>query len=451
MIRRFSLLFTTVFMATIATHADDALIAKGRQTFLNHCARCHGNEGKGDGYDAKRLPVVPRNLTEGIFKFQSTVQGTPPSDEDILWTLNHGMAGAGMPSFASLSSDAKHSLVAYVKTLSPIFKEGTPEPLKEPSLKARVNLEKGKELFTKLQCALCHGDGGRANGTSAFTLKDKWERPIPVANLAQGWRYRAGDSATQIYYRLMAGINGAPMPSYAEAVSSEDAWQLAKYIESMQIKPNFKPEIIVKEISTDLPIMSDDAVWATAPHTEVNVQGSLYRNGKKEHTSIHAISVRAVRNEKGLAFQLSWDDPTADTKNPPDAFLMAIKPKNFKGKGTQNLHNLYYPGAEPLDLYQWSAQDPSSVRQGVGSLDELVRPGARSSNSLSAQSAYSDGVYTMVFQRPWKLAPGDELSPSDTHVMVGFGAWNGGNNESGLNRAVSQWISLILTEPKSHH
>ena len=59
--------------------ADDnaVLIKQGKATFEQHCARCHGPEGKGDGPDAKRVPVVPRDLTEGLFKFQSTAQGTP--------------------------------------------------------------------------------------------------------------------------------------------------------------------------------------------------------------------------------------------------------------------------------------------------------------------------------------------------------------------------------------
>src|ERR1044071_3281854 len=156
---------TIVFFAmTLSLQAadDPALIKQGKAMFDQHCARCHGPEGKGDGPDSKRVPVTPRNLTEGVFKFTSTAQGTPLSDEDLMWTLNHGMTGSGMPSFGNLNVNTKKALVAYIKTFSNAF-ETKPEPLPKPNFKAKVDSKQGQELFTKLQCALCHGEGGRAH------------------------------------------------------------------------------------------------------------------------------------------------------------------------------------------------------------------------------------------------------------------------------------------------
>src|SRR6185503_3874776 len=89
--------------STLRAEDVDALALQGKESFGMQCSRCHGPSGKGDGPDAKRLTVVPRDLTEGVYKFQSTKQGTAPSDKDLLWILNHGMSGAGMPSFANLS------------------------------------------------------------------------------------------------------------------------------------------------------------------------------------------------------------------------------------------------------------------------------------------------------------------------------------------------------------
>src|SRR5258706_12814592 len=114
MIKGLSILFFSgvLFGRPRFAMTDEEKIADGKAIFGAQCSRCHGADAKGNGMDAKRLPVVPRNLTEGVFKFQSTAQGTPPSDDDLMWTLNHGMTGAGMPSFGNLSLESKQNIIA---------------------------------------------------------------------------------------------------------------------------------------------------------------------------------------------------------------------------------------------------------------------------------------------------------------------------------------------------
>src|SRR5690349_16665057 len=107
------LISLAALLALSTARADNDLAAQGRTVFLQQCARCHGQEAKGDGPDAKRLYVVPRDLTSGKFKFKSTVWGTPPSDDDIAnGILGHGLAGSGMPSFSNLDKSVRASLVA---------------------------------------------------------------------------------------------------------------------------------------------------------------------------------------------------------------------------------------------------------------------------------------------------------------------------------------------------
>ena len=45
--------------------ADPRIIARGKATFDQYCANCHGAEGKGDGIAGQNLPIKPQNLTEG--------------------------------------------------------------------------------------------------------------------------------------------------------------------------------------------------------------------------------------------------------------------------------------------------------------------------------------------------------------------------------------------------
>ena len=44
---------------------DPRIIARGKATFAQYCANCHGDEGKGDGIAGQNLPIKPQNLTEG--------------------------------------------------------------------------------------------------------------------------------------------------------------------------------------------------------------------------------------------------------------------------------------------------------------------------------------------------------------------------------------------------
>ena len=45
--------------------------------------------------------------------------------------------------------------------------------------------------------------------------------------------YRGGRRPLDLYYRIYAGINGAPMPAAKGAVSPEDIWHIVNYVRSL--------------------------------------------------------------------------------------------------------------------------------------------------------------------------------------------------------------------------
>jgi mono/diheme cytochrome c family protein len=431
-----------IFLASSAAAADDAaLIQAGRTTFTQQCARCHGTDAKGDGVDAKRLVVQPRDLTSGRFKWKTTTQATPPSDQDIKnGIIGHGLAGSGMPSFANLSDDVKNGLVAYIKSISPAFQNAqAPEPIPDPkNMKATPDLQKGAEIYAKLQCALCHGEGGRANGTSAFTLKDAWQRPIRPANLTQGWTYRGGDRPIDIYHRMLAGIDGAPMPSYEGAVSHEEAWLLSCYVASLQLKADFAKDIFAAHAEGDLPITADDKAWGAARRTDVNLQNFIYEGGKRAPLTVRAVSVQALYNESGIALLLAWDDPTED---PTDALAVAVRPSDYKGDVRGNILTLYAPSDPALEFTYWQNGKTGAVTRRHSNLAAAVNANW-SGTTYPAAAQYKDGHYTLVFKGK---APDQPLS------RVGFAAWDGGNRETGLKFSGSEWLWLHLGDQTAAH
>ncbi len=79
---------------------------RGALLFTMHCARCHGETGKGDGVMAKGQLKPPRDLTIGGW----TLATNPIKFKEILIS---GIDGGLMPSFKLLSNRDRDNLVDF--------------------------------------------------------------------------------------------------------------------------------------------------------------------------------------------------------------------------------------------------------------------------------------------------------------------------------------------------
>ncbi len=87
-----------------ASRTDD--LSKGKQVYVQHCAGCHGPEGKGDGY--LLLGPEPANLTRPETKKKSNTA--------LLQTIHEGQPY--MPSWkVRLSEKESRAVLAYIRTL----------------------------------------------------------------------------------------------------------------------------------------------------------------------------------------------------------------------------------------------------------------------------------------------------------------------------------------------
>ncbi len=342
-------------------------LSVGKAAYAQHCARCHGVAGQGDGSYGKRLYPKPRDLTSGIFKFRSTASGTPPTDADLFDLLAHGLTAGNMPDWAHLDEAVRWQLVAYLKSLAPAaFAEPAPEPVDigtDPGPK-HVNLAKGKQVYEQLGCAACHGASGRANGTSAAGLVDDWNRVIRPTDLTQGWNYRGGSDPRAITMRVLTGISGAPMPSYAEAVKPEEAWQLAYYVRSLQQEPRWTLMTRVAQAAA-VPSSLDDPQWAQAPRADLRLRPVANAQGEViAPLTVTMVSVWAVADAQRLAVRLQWHDPSEERGGPTDAMAVALRPAGVLG---DRVSLQYWPlrDSPPLDVCVWSAARPQQVVEAV--------------------------------------------------------------------------------------
>ncbi|HTO13189.1 MAG TPA: cbb3-type cytochrome c oxidase subunit II [Candidatus Binatia bacterium] len=215
---------------TIPDSAD--LRALGREVFVDHCAGCHGARGDGAGRAATFLSPLPRDFTAGVFKFRSTPSGSLPTDGDLYRTITRGVRWTAMPTWHEISDKQRIAVVAYLKTLSRRWKEDALEPamaLPAPPKATPELLARGKALYAQAKCAECHGEGGRGDGPSADSLQDDLQRPIRPADLTRG-QLKAGGSVTDVYRTMTTGLDGTPMPSFADSMSDDERWAIAYYV-----------------------------------------------------------------------------------------------------------------------------------------------------------------------------------------------------------------------------
>ncbi|HUK33374.1 MAG TPA: cytochrome c [Vicinamibacterales bacterium] len=116
--------------------------AESRAHFADHCASCHGNDGRGDTEMGRHLfPKAPD------MRLASTQN---KSDGELYWIIENGIRLTGMPAWGNGGTDDAESwkLVHFVRHLA----ELTPDQLKamaaaNPKSPAELEEEKDDERF----------------------------------------------------------------------------------------------------------------------------------------------------------------------------------------------------------------------------------------------------------------------------------------------------------------
>jgi mono/diheme cytochrome c family protein len=90
--------------------ASDANATAAKQIFLDHCANCHGDAGKGDGSDAMMYDPAPADLTDAARMSKIT-------DGEVYYQITEGRKP--MPSFKKrLTEEQRWQLVLLVRSFA---------------------------------------------------------------------------------------------------------------------------------------------------------------------------------------------------------------------------------------------------------------------------------------------------------------------------------------------
>jgi len=120
--------------------SNDELMVEAMRHWADHCASCHGNDGKGDTAIGRGL--YPRAPDMTLPAAQDL------SDGELFWIIENGVKLTGMPAWGSASgeeSDESWGLVHFIRRL-PVISEDELKEMKRFNPTNREEVERQQEI-----------------------------------------------------------------------------------------------------------------------------------------------------------------------------------------------------------------------------------------------------------------------------------------------------------------
>ncbi len=402
----------------------------GEKVYVERCAVCHGTDGDGKGVAAPSIYPRPRDFTLGQFKYKTTAPGLPPSDADLINVVANGLHASPMPYFKDILTEEEIAgVVQYVKDFSPVFAATAPDPISIPDRATPddASLTRGQKLFAT-NCALCHG----ANGRAQAELKDANGFTVHTRDLTAPWAFRGGSEPDQLWLRVTTGLAPSPMPSFAEALTSEQRWDVVNYVLSIARPAPWEPGGMLDGPRTH-PDLVKRGEYITHTeicglcHTQVNPTG-IYRGD--DHYLAGGMQVGAYPQGVFVSRNLTSDPETGLGNKSVDEIANIIR----NGQASDRSVNFW--GMPWAFLHSMSEEDAAAVASYLKTLSPVK-------NQIPPLMEY--GVIETVIM---KIASGLPVASPKvlTYAAGSYGNLNTGPLPADWPRRVlvwAQWIILI--------
>ncbi len=465
--------------------------ADGKKLYLKYCEQCHGKKGDGKGVAALVFKPAPRDFSNSGFKIRTTESGDLPMTKDIIRVIKKGIPYTGMPPFKKVLNDQQiENLAYYIKTFKEDFtdEEVVPKPLTfpDPPPYSEESAKKGRKVFEENKCIDCHGEVGRGDGKSAPTFKEKDEQgnSIKPADMTKRWTFRGGSSRKDIYRTFMTGMDGTPMPSYADSIKGKQRWQLVDYVYSLS-KPysqfiSEKGKVVYSDIiiaiEGDINLSKGESLFKNAPRAFLPVIGQIIEPGREFYPSANAVEVKAIYNKQDIAIMLSWHDmertngsnslsikvpaskPGQETNNKdkksdekPDqessfSDAVAIQIPSQAPEGFKKPYFIFGDSKRSVDLWFVDLAKANEAKLFIGKGSDNIKLGK--DNNISAVSKYKNGRWSVIFKRRRKLEKGIFFEEK-SFVPIAFSIWDGFNKERGNKHGLTSWYHIYLKPHES--
>lgn len=267
---------------------DVKTLNQGHDAYMLYCYGCHGEKGDGRGPAADGMRPPPRNFTQGLFKFAGTGAGQLPTDEALDRVIRRGLHGTPMLPW-DIPAQERAAIIGFLKTFSPRWKEDepgapleiSPDPWKGREAEA---IAKGRAVYHvagagHAGCNSCHASYATRQEISDISkavtgepitefsdemyrtslreteypleqdakgettkvvqqlppdfLFHKVKTAYPRGTRVDGQPYTAERQREDLYRAIAAGIGGAAMPQWKDALPEENLWALVYYVQSL--------------------------------------------------------------------------------------------------------------------------------------------------------------------------------------------------------------------------
>lgn len=506
-------------------------IEAGKRVYFTKCVWCHGVDGAGDGPGADRLWPRPRNFNQGTFKIRHTASGELPlysyserspnsGKNDLLDTVTHGLPGSAMPPWEGiLTEEQRVQVLAFVTTQlvkdrkfndketesQTILQLGTLNPVAP----TEESIKKGAELVVEKKCIECHGVDGRGDG-NAFNLKDDWGFSIQPADWHKCWNFRGSRqdpyNVRNIFRTFSTGLNGTPMPSFADNTTIEERWHIANFVSSLcerdvdgktplPIDPlTDKPKVnfVIPSAPIEGEISDDPAneMWQKQGRRIVAMGGQITHKPRNFVNRIDDIWVKSLYNEKNVVYLLQWDDRTKSLAEGKLKWApVQVNVENFGVKeqapktgeegsiaSAQSSYAVYNDAIGmqfPIkwqeipapfkprylwgdakfhaDIVKWEADGSLRSFRGTGWDQDFEERDDFEERMKLMKAEWKNGQWTVMISRPLgvKKDDYDEYTRFDVgqYIPTVFYAWDGHNGDAGRKMAVSAFYYTILEPP----
>jgi hypothetical protein len=300
------------------------------------------------------------------------------------------------------------------------------------------------------------------------------------------------------------GLNGTPMPSFIDALTTEQRWAITDFIVSLSGSngPGYTNLVIARHSLDPIDLTKGAASFESAPVARFPIVGQIMEPGRAFHPPATSVAVQAIYDAESIALLVRWHDMSAEKtgKNGPSLPVPPEEEEAAEGAGTsiwgeaeaapptgQPPGGTQPPGADPFAEAETtpagqpsefsdavSIQIPSQVTRGArkpyflfgdvqNSVDlwyfDLARPeplqftgrgsgdiAPNDTGDLTGVASYDQGEWSVIFKRPLRPASGAPFSPGE-FMPIAFSVWDGFSRERGNRRGLTIWHSLYV-EPE---